>query len=340
MILFFRFTAIYFAAATAWNYFFRGDLLFVGDKVLSVGTRAFGMMSFFAIGFVFFVVWVWMKCESPKEFVKRLGRAVVMLILCCLFLAAFTSVKSSLPYMAQLLGFEVFFADPFFAKLDQILHFGVDPWVLSHDLTEITGWDNFAVHASLIYGPVWLVLAFYLPVIMAFVGDDERTIKHYVILYAFSWVVLGNVFALIGQSGGPIFYDRIFETARFGDLTATLDASSSMANSWFSIVQPGLWDNYVSGDQAIGSGISAFPSLHVGMIMVAALYLAEKHMFLRAFGIFMVIGVMFSSVWVGFHYAIDGYFSIVAIYVAHVWLRRRDVTRANSDPAGAALANA
>ena len=340
MILFVRFAAVYFAVATAWNYFFRDDLLFVGAKVLSVGTRAFGMMWFFGIGLVFFVAWVWMKSDSHKGFAQRCARSAVMLVLCCLFLAAFSSVKSSLPYVAQLLGFKAFFADPLFAKLDQILHFGVDPWILAHGFTEFTGWDNFAVHASLIYGPMWIIFAFYLPVIMTFVGDDERTIRHYVVLYAFSWVVLGNIFALVGQSGGPIFYDRIFETARFADLTATLDASSSMANSWFSIVQPGLWESYVSEDQAIGSGIAAFPSLHVAMIMVAALYLSEKHMFLHAFGIFMVIAVMFSSVWVGYHYAIDGYFSIVAVYAAHVWLKRRDAARTKPDVTSNALMNA
>ena len=321
MLLLIRFAVIYFLFATAWNFYMRDDLFFVGAKVLSTGISAFGIMNYFAIALVFFAVWVWTKCETHVEFAKRIAFAFVTLGFCCLFLSAFSAVKTSLPYTAEMWGLEPFFADPFLAEVDRLMHFGTDPWVWTHALTETLGWDNFAVHASIVYGPMWLILAFYLPAIMVFAGEDRRTMNHYVALYAFSWVVLGNVFAMIGQSGGPIYFDNITETARFAELHASL-ATASMANSWFGAVQPALWQAYVTEDQAIGSGIAAFPSLHLGMIMVVALYLAEKHAVLRAFGVFMVVSVLFISVWVGYHYAIDGYFSIVAIYVAHLALKR------------------
>ncbi|CAN0581665.1 unnamed protein product [Ectocarpus sp. 12 AP-2014] len=332
MILLIRFAVIYFLAATAWSFYMRDDLFFVGAKVLSAGTKAFGIMGYFGIALVFFAIWVWTKCESHIAFAKRIAAALVTLAFCCLFLSAFSSVKSSLPYTAQMWGLEPFFADPFLAEVDRLMHFGTDPWVWTHALTETLGWDNFAVHASIIYGPLWLILAFYLPAIMIFAGEDRRTMNHYVALYAFSWVILGNVFAMIGQSGGPIYFDNITETVRFADLHTSL-ASGSIANSWFGTVQPALWEAYISEDQAMGSGISAFPSLHLGMIMVVALYLAEKHVALRLFGIFMVVSVMFISVWVGYHYAIDGYFSIIAIYAAHVALKRWARTREDTSSA-------
>lgn len=340
MILFFRIAVIYFALATAWNFYLRDDLFFVGAQIASYGTRFIGLMTYFGIAILFFALWSWLKSETTTEFVRRVGRTLVVVITCCCFLAAFTSVKSSLPYAAEHLGLQAFFADPFFAELDRALHFGTDPWVWTHQFTQATNWDNFAVHASLLYGPVWVVLAFYLPAIMMFAGEDARTFRHYTILYAFSWIVLGNVFALIGQSGGPIFYDLIFGTTRFAELTATIKGSSSVANSWFGDLLPGLWNNYINQDQSLGAGISAFPSLHVAMIAIVALYFAEKHLVLRVFGVLLVIGVLFVSVWIGFHYAIDGYFSMAVVFAAHLWLKRRDATRAKTEPSANTLANA
>ena len=206
MILFFRIAVIYFGLATAWNFYLRDDLFFVGAQIASYGTRFIGLMTYFGIGIAFFAVWSWLKSDTNAEFAKRVGRTLVMVGLCCFFLAAFTSVKSSLPYAAEHLGLTAFFADPFFAEFDRTLHFGVDPWVLTHQFTEWINWGNFTVHASLLYGPLWVVLAFYLPAIMTFAGEDARTLRHYTILYVFSWIVLGNVLALVGLSGGPIFY--------------------------------------------------------------------------------------------------------------------------------------
>ena len=325
MNLFIRFAGTYFLFATAWNLYIREDLFFVGAKVLGSGTKAFGIMSYFGIALTFFAFWVWTKCESHEAFIRRLGVSLITLAFCCLFLASFGSVKSTLPYTAQMFGLEPFFADPFLAELDSALHLGIDPWILTHRITEMLNWDNFAVHASILYGPVWVCLAFYLPAIMIFVGEDTRTVNHFVWLYVFSWIVLGNFFALIGQSGGPIYYDNITETLRFAELHQSLAATKGMENSWFAIIQPGLWEAYINQDQALGSGISAFPSLHLGMITVTALYLAQKHVVLRVFGICLVASVMFISVWVGYHYAIDGYFSIVVIYCMHIALKRWSV---------------
>ena len=75
--------------------------------------------------------------------------------------------------------------------------------------------------------------------------------------------------------------------------------------------------------QTAGSGISAFPSLHVAMMTVVALYLAGFGWIGKAVGVALVSAVLFVSVWIGYHYAIDGYASIGAVLAAHWALRRR-----------------
>ena len=43
--------------------------------------------------------------------------------------------------------------------------------------------------------------------------------------------------------------------------------------SWFERVQPALWEAYANEQHAVGAGISAFPSLHVALACMSALYM-------------------------------------------------------------------
>ena len=130
--------------------------------------------------------------------------------------------------------------------------------------------------------------------------------------------------AFLGLSAGPIYYDRLFGTEVYSEMRASL-AAAGIEGSFFGDVQQGLWDAYEEEAQAIGSGISAFPSVHVAMMTVTALYLQEKHRLLGLLGWAMFAGVLFISVWTGYHYAIDGYFSAIAVVAFHVYLKRRNL---------------
>ena len=321
MRFFIRWALIYFLVATALNFLLRADAMATGLTFLGLTVNVF---SVFKIAFPItaaILIGAWMTSDGARDFVQRLSRGLLTLVVCCLFLAGFSSVKTLLPLLAEALGQPHFFADPFFAALDRAIHFGVDPWRFAHAATEAVGWTDFVNHSALAYGLWWAIPAFYLPAIMVLLGDGEARQRHYLILYFFSWIVLGNILALVGLSAGPVYYDRLFGTEMYTELTERL-AAAGLSGSWFGDVQSKLWLAYAEQDQAIGSGISAFPSLHVAMATVTALYLGEKHRLLGLVGWAFFAAVLFVSVWIGYHYAIDGYFSVVAVLALHWALRR------------------
>ena len=307
------------------NFLLRDDPSVVGFAFLGLAVDVFNV---FTVAFPItaaILAGAWLASEDTRDFVGRLARGLPVLVICCFFLAGFSSVKTLLPLAAQAIGQPVFFADPFFAALDRAIHFGIDPWRLAHAATEAVGWEDFVHHAAPAYGLWWAIPAFCLPAIMVVLGEPKNRMRHYLVLYFFAWIVLGNAMALAGLSAGPIYYDRIFGGIAYAELAATL-AAAGLETSWFGDVQDNLWLAYVDGQQAVGSGISAFPSIHVAMATVVALYLGEKHWSLGIVGWAFFATVLFVSVWIGYHYAIDGYASALAVVALH-WSLRRDFMR-------------
>ncbi len=83
-----------------------------------------------------------------------------------------------------------------------------------------------------------------------------------------------------------------------------------------------LWDNYEAGTARFASGISAFPSIHVAMVTMNALFLWEWSRKIGLAGFAYVAIILASSVCLAWHYAIDGYVSILVVTVLHAMLRR------------------
>lgn len=325
MTLFIRWSLTYFLVASSVVVVFRGDMFGVGVRTI-VNSASFVQSLQRVLPFLLPLLGITIYTSlTGREFLRRMRDSVTVLIATCAFLAAFSAIKTTMPLILDALNTRHFFADPVFAALDQTLSLGTDPWVFAHAAADALGISDFASYASFVYGVLWVIPGLYLPVIMAFLGEDKATFKHFALLYFFSWIVLGNIVALAGSSAGPIYYDRVFEGARFAELTAALSASG-LPDTALGTIQSKLWLLYEENLQATGSGISAFPSVHVAMATITALYLQQKSRILGAIGwIFMAV-ILFLSVWSGYHYAIDGYASIAAVIGLHVYLSRRAST--------------
>jgi membrane-associated phospholipid phosphatase len=76
-------------------------------------------------------------------------------------------------------------------------------------------------------------------------------------------------------------------------------------------VQKTLLDWQQSGGSQLGRGISAMPSMHVSLAFL--FFLMMRHVSPlagRLFGVYFVI-ILIGSVHLGYHYAVDGYVSII-----------------------------
>lgn len=246
---------------------------------------------------------------SLPESLGRLASAALTLAMFILFMGAFTTFKTLMPVLQG--GFPY---DGLQADLDAFLHGGVDPGpallglLRQPLLLQALQWN---------YSVVWMALTF-VPVFFVAVGRAADGIRlRYFVSFACVWVVLGSLIACLFLSAGPIFYAGVTgDTARFGLQMQVLGAHTGRDFEAY------LWQNYASGTVGVGTGISAFPSLHVGAAMMNALFLREINRFAGLVGFAYVALIAVSSVLLGWHYAIDGYVSIIVVCLLHSALKR------------------
>ena len=242
----------------------------------------------------------------------RLPVIGVALIASVFIHAGFTILKNVMPFITP------YFADPLMADMDQAIHFGVDPWVIAHWVGDYLP-TNLMIYS---YLTIWALPAFALPVIIALTDDDRARMARTLVLYAVAWALVGNVLALSGLSVGPVYYDRLLGGTRFADLTVAL-TESGVAVSGIGTTQQALWDIYAGHSALIGSGISAFPSVHVAIATVAAIYMSERSKWLVPLAAIFLFFTFYLSIFTGYHYAVDGYVSIIVIFGLWWALRRR-----------------
>ena len=227
-----------------------------------------------------------------------------------LFFPAFSIIKRSLPELVP------FWADPAFAALDRALHGGVDPWVWTHMVQLPGDWVQW------VYLHGWSIPAFLFPLAAA-VDPDRARAGRAMIVFVAAWVLLGNVVAGLFMSAGPVYHDRLLGVDDFAALTAAIAADARLA-AGVGTTQETLWELYATGTHALGSGISAFPSVHVATVTAVALYLVDLRRALLPVAVALVAVFQVLSVYTGWHYAVDGYASIAVLLTLWLVLRRRE----------------
>lgn len=251
------------------------------------------------------------------QFVTGFALLAAMMI----FQGAFTSVKTALP-----LWWGGFPYDVVQANIDRALHFGVDPW---RYLLDGGGNDVVRALAEWNYNQGWFIFC-YATLFFVAVSSKAAAIRtRYLISYMLVWVIVGNILAGLFLSAGPAFYGFVTgDNARFGEQLAFLGASGDGAHS-ATRVQAYLWNFYESGNGGLGSGISAFPSMHVGLVTLNALFVLEAS---RKWGIVAfayVAIILVSSVYLAWHYAIDGYAAILVTLLIYLVIKKAFALRAS-----------
>ena len=254
---------------------------------------------------------VFSRVFGPKRVVHLVSGMLLGMTL-IFFQGTFTSLKNA---MFQWNG--SFRYDELHATIDNWLHFGHDPWRFVEPLIAN---DTVLYLMEFNYNRIYFTICFST---LFFIMTSPKANKyrlHYVICFMLSWIVIGNILAGIFLSAGPAYYGLVTgDEMRFAPLLAHLQDGVGNNDSTIRI-QSYLWDQHVAGTPKFATGISAFPSVHVALISMNALFAFEVS---RRLGWIMVLyatTIFLSSIALGWHYAIDGYVSVVVVAAVYYGL--------------------
>lgn len=249
-------------------------------------------------------------------FVKRSQIAIFLFgfALGWLQLVALTWTKSLIPKVTDM------WADPLLANTDLRL-FGVDPWRLADPFLAPFG---RAIDALYALWSIVLQLVFATVLLAPASKRKSRTLLTFFLTMA----LVGVLGQFLLPSGGPIFWSRLGFGHRF-------DALPSAPHT--RVAADYLWRKYLGDTVDFATGISAFPSMHIAM--TTWIVLGVHALFLRArpfaWAYFLII--FMGSVYLGWHYLVDGlggaFGAIVCWYISSVAVPTRYVDKRRTHPA-------
>ena len=218
-----------------------------------------------------------------------------------------------LSFKVNITKFAPYTWDLFFAEVDNVLFFGTDPWVLSHQLMP----DVLATSIFDMLYMIWFMVMQFSIFTIAMLPSRNHLRLTFLLAFGINWVIAGAILAILFPAAGPVYMERIIGDPMFQPLTDLLARQGETVTIRALGSQQWLWDGYTLSDVA-PVGISAFPSLHLS---IAATCACLGFAVSRVAGLLVTaftLGILVGSVHLGWHYAIDG---IAGIALALVFWR-------------------
>ncbi|MEW7008932.1 phosphatase PAP2 family protein [Lentilitoribacter sp. EG35] len=236
---------------------------------------------------------------------------VVLMILLCMFMGMYTAIKTS---FADLQGFQ---HDIWQADLDKLLFFGSDPWRIMFDSIHSIALQKFV---EINYNMYWHIQVFAIIALAAYADSRSEMKVRYLSSIVWVWVIVGTIFAGLFISAGPAFYGLVTgDEMRFGEQLAILAQHEQSSAIRY---QAYLWSAYASTTPSLGTGISAFPSMHVSLVCMNVFFAFEINRKLGFIALIYALFVWVSSVYLAWHYAIDGLAGALLVAVIYYSTRR------------------
>ena len=257
----------------------------------------------------------WQELRNGAFSGPRLSFLAVAAVSLALFFNAFTAWKTMIPAVHP------FSQDLLLEHVDALLHGGA-PYRLVNWLP--------LVPIDRIYFFGWGEVLMLALVVLAW-----RAETRILLALALTWIVLGTVVAMAVSSAGPPYFLALTGSHEYADLFAHL-ADAKGGPLLAPQIQHNLWSIYRSGTMAAGSGISAFPSMHVAVPALLAFATWRRSRTLSLVLAAFTAVVLLSSVALGWHYAVDGYASIIGAGAIWMLVARLPVRAAFGESGGPA----
>lgn len=240
-----------------------------------------------------------------RRLYRRIALAAPVFIVFPLFISSFTSIKASI---GEINPYDV---DHALMVVDRFLHGGVSAWRIFHPFV---GYPAITAFISLVYEAWFPVLA--LVVVVVAMSTSRIGLRNqFLVALVLTWAILGTLFPLLLPAGGPCFYGLLYPDRPdpYRPLMEYLAAANEIHSIRVLDLQQMLWADFEARTLRPGSGISATPSMHVAIAMLIALYawrIGRK----VGFAATVFVSLTFvATVHLGWHYAVDGYISMLGV---------------------------
>jgi PAP2 superfamily len=238
--------------------------------------------------------------KSIQRYLRRLDNALPFLFMLSLFLPAFSLAKSHVGY------FFPYVWDQTFLELDRTIH-GTDAWRL---LQPLIGYPVVTFVIGMAY-QVWILLLYMAVPCLWVMSVPKSLLRQFGLSYVLCWTIIGGLFANIFASVGPCFLEPMLGNDHFSPLMDYLRDSDRRFPVLALDVQQRLLEWRAEDDGNLGRGISAMPSMHVSIALLAFLGMRRTGRIAGwVFGAFFVV-IVLGSVHTGYHYAVDSYAAII-----------------------------
>jgi hypothetical protein len=262
------------------------------------------------------------QADTPLRIIRsRLKQRAPYLLLPAivfpLFLASYTAVKTAIPFLA---GYSW---DPFWADADRLL-FGQDAWRIAYSWLGTSA----ALPLEWFYTVAWGLTLMFILALVPLNAAPRFTTMFYSAMMA-TWLLGGVAFAYLFSAAGPVFAHLTNSNPhdQFADLRVFL-GSSLPPSSPIRLTQTYLASALQSHVAVKGGGISAMPSMHLGVASTYVFAAKRTRWFAPAMLFWLTIFV--ASAYFGYHYWIDG---IAAVLLAAVlWRVSEAIFSRNSAP--------
>lgn len=293
-----------FALSLAWR--FRFDLRV--DPWFSLSAFAAWCTAFFATPLLWLLLTK--RPERPIRFVgelatswrikERVFLALPILPAVAILLPTYSSVKSAIPAITA------YDLDPLFSRMDVWIH-GRHAWEV---LQPVLGYPVVTYAINAIYN-LWVVFFYVVFCAVAIWVEQPALRRRFLIAFALCWILLGNVAAILLPSVGPCFYGLFYADDPYVGLMQYLRGVDQVLPLAALDVQEMLITWWRRGDPGLARGISAMPSMHVSIACLMMLLSWRLGRGWAVAGTLFLVCIFLGSIHLGYHYAVDGYASLI-----------------------------
>jgi hypothetical protein len=233
-------------------------------------------------------------------FGDRLATFLLVFVTLPAFFWAFATWKTVIP---------PFTADPALASLDAALHGGPpDRWLLH---------TPQAIRLMHEWYSTWDLLLIGIVLWQSWGGTPRDRVRFW-LAFVVTWIGLGTVLAHLVPSAGPVFYAVVTgDHAPYADLRAALHGAETRYHLGLAHIHTYLWSAVLRREVVFSGGISAFPSLHIALPVLAACAVWRVRRWVAVGFLFYTVTLLACAIGLGWHYAIDGYASMLLVPV--IW---------------------